>query len=75
MERVELSKEKLCTLRGGLPRGAQKIISDRLRRSLVFVNRVLNGHVYDDKVIKAAYKLYDEEMKRKEAIIEIINQL
>jgi hypothetical protein len=75
MERVELTKEKLCTLRGGLPRGAQKVISDQLRRSLVFVNRVLNGHVYDAEVIKAAYRLYNQEQKRKDAIVEILNQL
>lgn len=75
MKRVELTKEKLCTLRGGLPRGAQKEIAERLGVTQECVSRVLNGHEKSDKVIKAALKLYNEEQEKNDALIEIINQL
>ena len=75
MQKIELTQEKLCTLREKLPWGAQKRISERIGVTVTLVNKVLNGHWQNDDVIAAAFEIIEEEEAKRKMLNEKIDQL
>lgn len=75
MKRIDMTQEKLFTLREGLKWGDQKEIAKKLKVSQALVNAVLMGKLYNDRIIEVALELYEREQKRKEIISEKLNQL
>ena len=75
MEKINMTQEKLFTLRDKLPWGAQKKIADKLDVTVTLVNKVLNGHWQNDDVIAAAFEMAEEAELKQKMLAEKINQL
>ena len=75
MQKINITQEKLFTLKEGLKWGDQKEIADKLGVSQSLVNMVLSGAKYNARIIEVALDLYEREQKRKEIISEKLNQL
>ena len=53
-----ISKEKLSTLKEGLPFGSQAIIAKKTGYSYFYVHRVMNGVYFNQKIIREAIRMY-----------------
>lgn len=60
MKTSPITKEKLSTLREGLPFGSQLVIAEKTGYSKFYVNRVMSGTYYNQKIIKEAIRMYKE---------------
>lgn len=67
--------EKIAAIRDLLPRGAQKEIAQKLKTNVVQVNRVLNGHAYDIKIINAVADYYAAYKDKKDKAISRLAEL